>query len=139
MEHITRTHVAQNVALAAAGWAGVSTLRSDHIRGIVGMAVATHNTCAACGEALSGALDVCHIVGAAHGKGFVPFNAYVGHKACNDYDRESCQGDAFRVVATMVRRDLVLASIPARAEALAYSGHDDKARRAAKRDSAPAW
>ena len=118
------SHVAKNVALAAAGWAGVSTLKSDHIRGIRTMALDTHNTCAACGEALTGDINLCHIVGAEHGRGIADHNTYVGHVTCNDYDREVCEGNPFRIFASMVRPDLIIASVPRRREALAaYAAH----------------
>lgn len=115
----TTTHVARNVALAASGWAGVSTVKSNHIRGIRTMAVTTHNTCAACGEPLTGEINLCHIVGAEHGKGVADHNTYVGHVTCNDFDREVCEGDPFRILASMARPDLIIASVPRRGVALA--------------------
>lgn len=143
--------IAANVTLAAASWAGVSTVKSDHIRNIRAIAVATHNTCAACGEALSGTLEAAHIVSCdygngmtskeAYGKGFADYNIYIGHKSCNDYDRVSCKGDPFAIVASMVRPDLIIGKMPTRGEAarmvadLADASDADAIRRAAARDA----
>ena len=136
----TTAHVAHNVALSAAGWAGVTSLKSDHMRGIRIMAVEQSNgTCAACGEALAGeAINVCHIVATrGTGNGMAPHNVYVGHLACNDYDREVCEGDPFRVFASLARPDLVISNVPPRRVALAACAEADaiKARRFAIRNA----
>lgn len=143
MNAIRPVHVARNVALAAAGWPGVSSITPAHIRGIRNMAIATHNTCAACGESLVGEgdarVELCHIVSAKSGHGITEFNAYVGHKACNDYDREVCEGDPFEIVKRMVRRDLVITEVPSRKVALPYADDTRAARVRSLRDNAPAW
>ena len=137
---ITDMHIRANMELAAAGWKGISALHSSHIRAIRTMAIATHNTCAACGESLDGEeLNLCHIVGEEkHGKGIAPFNVYVGHKTCNDLDRELFDGNPFRIVEGMARPDLILESIPSRREAFAIAEAWEeraKARRAARRQA----
>lgn len=134
MTTTTPSHVAANVALAAAGWAGTSNLKSDHVRVLRLM----RHTCAACGEALDETANVCHIVGATGGWGYVDHNVYVGHRSCNDIDREILDGDPFKILAAMVRPDLIFRTIPSRKEALAWAREHDtteaiKARRLAAR------
>jgi len=69
MTSITRAHVARNVALYAANWAGNSSRHSTYIRALRNRALRTHNTCAACGFSLSGRgpVQLCHIVGGGRG------------------------------------------------------------------------
>ena len=139
---ITENDIQKNVELAANDWAGIAHLKSDHLRGIRLMAMNTHGLCAACGESLNngGDINVCHIVSdGRNGKGIAPNNVYVGHKECNDYDREVCSGNPFLIVSSMARPDLVISSVPSRRDALAFvQSHDagDKARRWQARDAA---
>lgn len=137
---ITNEDIELNMSLAANGWEGITVLKSDHLRGIRAMAINTHGLCAACGESLANdEVNICHIVSASHGKGLAPNNVYVGHKACNDFDREECKGDAFLIVASMARPELILNAIPSRKEALQFLMEYDKgckARRARIRKEA---
>jgi hypothetical protein len=136
---ITANDIRDNIELSANGWAGISTLRSDHIRAIRLMAQLTHNTCAGCGEAIGHAPHLAHIVAATGDKGIAANNVYVAcGKECNDIDREVFNGDPFLIVSGMVRRDLILETIPSRAEALAFlagalTNDGDKARKIALR------
>lgn len=137
---ITTNDIERNIELSANEWQGITVLKSDHMRGIRSMAINTHGLCAACGESLANEeVNICHIVSAEHGKGIAPNNVYVGHKACNDFDREECKGDAFLIVASMAMPELILNAIPSRAEALAFLREYEKgckARRAGIRRQA---
>ena len=136
---ITANDIQVNVELGAAGWPGISTLRSNHIRAIRLMAQLTHNVCAGCGEAIGAAPHLAHIVAADNDKGIADNNVYVAcGKECNDIDREVFNGDPFLIVNGMVRPDLVISRIPNRAEAMAFlasalTSDADKARKVALR------
>ena len=115
---------------ALAGW------QSAYLRGLrVLLAKAQEGLCAACGETLDGAVEVCHLVASRNkGKGVEPGNVYIGHKSCNIYDRENI-GDIVSPF-DLIRPDLVQTVFPAKAEcAAAGKNNDDVIRRNSARDA----
>lgn len=107
--------------------------------------------CAACGDALSGEVEVCHVVAARDPKkfertgsdidasasrGYVAGNLYVGHRGCNVYDAKRF-GPVVPESGFMCP-ELVSLSYPSRADMLRAGmradGKAEQERRNARRD-----
>lgn len=101
---------------------------SKHRRGLTLLLTqAQGGLCAACGDALEGPVNLCHIVASRiSGRGLMPGNIYVGHVGCND-DDSKVFGDIVPV-SSMVRPDLISLAFPTRKACLAAVVEEEAVR-----------
>lgn len=92
--------------------------RSDEIAGMVDiLSFMQAGMCVACGDALDGAIQLCHLVASRRsGYGIMALNVYVGHVGCNSDDYKE-YGDIVPL-SSLVRGDLIPSELPTRKESL---------------------